>query len=390
MLKEYFKPVPLKLASGKLPNLRGTFYQVGPAWKKSEHPFDGQGYVKKVQFRGPNNLPLYQGAFVQTPLKKCKAFGGPLFSLDGLYNPANTSITCWGGKLLCFFDGGAPYELDKETLHTKGRYLNFKDGWPLFDWGDCINSHFKIRNNHLVLMRLHYDLKMHTTVRFLEIDDTHSIRKKVELNIPNFLYAHDFACVGEYYILVHHPLDLDVTSKKGVAMSLTQLDKSSTLYMINRITGKVTQLIIKESLFISHFSKARQYGSKIYLEFISYSEYLKPPGHMTKLMFNITDGSYLLSKNTSQWMEFPSGDYALCGDAHPMEQLCKIDCEVIHKADVITEPIQCGQYVMAYSTTYDQTKLIVWYQNEIISQFELPEPLVPFGLHGTFIKSIEH
>lgn len=389
--KEYIKPVKLKLASGKLPNLRGTFYQVGPAWKKDEHPFDGQGYVKKVVFRGPNKAPLYQGAFVKTPPKNCKAFGGPLFSLDGLHNPANTSIAFWGGKILCFFDGGAPYVLDEADLHTTGRYLNFKDGWPLFDWGDCINSHYKIRNDRLVLMRLHYDLKMNTAVRFIEIDQTHKIRKKVDMTIPDFLYMHDFACVGEYYIVVHHPLDIDFKSQKGIAMSLIQQsNKPSILYIVNRQTGKVTQLPIKEPMFISHFSKSRKYDSKLFFEFISYSEYLKPPGHMTKLLVDMRDGSYLLSKNTSQWMEFPHGDYALCGDEHPMENLCKIDSEVIHHADVITEPVQHGNYVMAYSTTNDHTKLIVWYQNEIICELNLPDRQVPMGLHGTFVKSTKH
>ena len=384
-MKEYIQPVPLKIASGRLPKLRGTFYQVGPVWKKHEHPFDGQGYVKKVVFRGPDKPPLYQGAFVKTPDKSCKAFGGPLFSLDGLHNPANTSITNWGDKLLCFFDGGAPYELDETTLHTKGRYLNFKDGWPLFDWGDCINSHYKIRNDRLVLMRLHYDLKMHTLVSFIEIDERHAIRKRVNLKIADFLYARDFACVGEYYILFHHPLDLDLNSEKGIAMSLCQNKaKSSTMYIINRLSGKITQLAIKEPIFISHFSKARQYGTKLYLQFISYSEYLRPPGHLTKILLDMQDKSYIISKNTSQWIEFPSGDYALCGEQHPMEQLCKMECEVIHCADVITEPIQSGKYVMAYSTKQDQTKLIVWYQNEIICELFLPDSHVPYGIHGSF------
>ena len=37
-------------------------------------------------------------------------------------NVANTSVLRWGGRLLCLWEGGMPYELDPDTLETLGPF----------------------------------------------------------------------------------------------------------------------------------------------------------------------------------------------------------------------------------------------------------------------------
>lgn len=35
-------------------------------------------------------------------------------------NVANTSVVWWGGRLLCLWEGGEPYEIDPQSLDTIG------------------------------------------------------------------------------------------------------------------------------------------------------------------------------------------------------------------------------------------------------------------------------
>jgi 9-cis-beta-carotene 9',10'-cleaving dioxygenase len=35
-------------------------------------------------------------------------------------NVANTSVVQWGGRLLCLWEGGEPYEIDPQSLDTIG------------------------------------------------------------------------------------------------------------------------------------------------------------------------------------------------------------------------------------------------------------------------------
>lgn len=37
-------------------------------------------------------------------------------------NVANTSVLRWGGRLLCLWEGGQPYEVDPRTLETVGPF----------------------------------------------------------------------------------------------------------------------------------------------------------------------------------------------------------------------------------------------------------------------------
>ncbi|KAM7276823.1 hypothetical protein ACFE04_018689 [Oxalis oulophora] len=51
-------------------------------------------------------------------LKNGKRFG----NTKVMKNVANTSVLKWGGKLLCLWEGGEPYEIQSETLDTVGKF----------------------------------------------------------------------------------------------------------------------------------------------------------------------------------------------------------------------------------------------------------------------------
>ncbi len=126
--------------SGAVPSwLRGTYYINGPARfqhgnLRYKHWLDGDGMVCSVQFR--DESIRFTNRFVRTP-KFCEeeAAGVPIYRAFGtgfpgdklrrglmLEPPVNVSVYKFAGTLLAFGEQSLPYELDAETLETRGEY----------------------------------------------------------------------------------------------------------------------------------------------------------------------------------------------------------------------------------------------------------------------------
>lgn len=126
--------------SGKWPaELRGTLYRNGPAQHevagyRYRHLFDGDGMVQGY-FMGPEGVS-HKGKLVQTyKLAAERKAGRPLYSsfasdlpdpapvtsADAV-NVANISVLHHHGKLLALWEAGSPWEMDAQTLDTKGVY----------------------------------------------------------------------------------------------------------------------------------------------------------------------------------------------------------------------------------------------------------------------------
>ncbi|KAI5011489.1 hypothetical protein ZWY2020_013626 [Hordeum vulgare] len=120
----------------------GTYYLAGPGMFSDDHgstvhPLDGHGYLRSFRFH-PGDGVHYAARYVETAAKtEEKGDGaswrfthrGPFSVLQGghrvgnvkvMKNVANTSVLWWGGRLLCLWEGGMPYELDPKTLETVG------------------------------------------------------------------------------------------------------------------------------------------------------------------------------------------------------------------------------------------------------------------------------
>jgi all-trans-8'-apo-beta-carotenal 15,15'-oxygenase len=131
---------------GKLPvEFRGRFYRNGPSNfergnERYQHWFDGDGMVQQFSFDGKR--VSHRGRFVQTNKYKAEQEAGrflvPAFGTgirpqtrvtgpDSL-NTANTNAIEHGGRILAMWEGGSAFELDRETLETKGA-VTWKSGW---------------------------------------------------------------------------------------------------------------------------------------------------------------------------------------------------------------------------------------------------------------------
>lgn len=140
-------PVALLVTEGAIPPdfPAGTYYLTGPGIFTDDHgstvhPLDGHGYLRAFRF-GADGAARYSARFVETAAKREEhdapraswrfTHRGPFSVLQGgarvgnvkvMKNVANTSVLRWGGRVLCLWEGGEPYELDPRTLETVGPF----------------------------------------------------------------------------------------------------------------------------------------------------------------------------------------------------------------------------------------------------------------------------
>ncbi|OEL17823.1 Carotenoid cleavage dioxygenase 7, chloroplastic [Dichanthelium oligosanthes] len=140
-------PVALRVTEGTVPPdfPAGTYYLAGPGMFTDDHgstvhPLDGHGYLRAFRFDGGGSA-RYSARYVETAAKREEydaggaswrfTHRGPFSVLQGgtqvgnvkvMKNVANTSVLRWGGRVLCLWEGGEPYELDPRTLETLGPF----------------------------------------------------------------------------------------------------------------------------------------------------------------------------------------------------------------------------------------------------------------------------
>ncbi|TVU14977.1 hypothetical protein EJB05_38474, partial [Eragrostis curvula] len=144
-------PVTLRVVEGAVPPdfPAGTYYLAGPGMFTDDHgstvhPLDGHGYLRAFHFDADCAVH-YSARYVETAAKREEhhrageeeastwrfTHRGPFSVLQGgrrvgnvkvMKNVANTSVLRWGGRLLCLWEGGEPYELHPRTLQTLGPF----------------------------------------------------------------------------------------------------------------------------------------------------------------------------------------------------------------------------------------------------------------------------
>ncbi|KAM5554711.1 hypothetical protein ABKV19_022895 [Rosa sericea] len=151
------EPVTLQVVDGAVPKdfPSGTYYLAGPGIFRDDHgstmhPFDGHGYLRAFTFDGVNGDKFsvkFMARYVNTeakveehdPVTNTWRFrhrglfsvlkrGEKVWNTKVMKNVANTSVLSWGGRLLCLWDGGEPYEIEPERLDTIGK-VKLMDEW---------------------------------------------------------------------------------------------------------------------------------------------------------------------------------------------------------------------------------------------------------------------
>ncbi|XP_021903305.1 carotenoid cleavage dioxygenase 7, chloroplastic [Carica papaya] len=299
------KPVTLRVVDGAVPSgfPSGTYYLAGPGlftddYGSTVHPLDGHGYLRAFGFNGLTKEVKFMAKYVKTeaqveehdPVTDTWRFThrGPFSVLKGgkrfgntkvMKNVANTSVLGWGGRLLCFWEGGDPYEMESGTLDTLHRF-DVMDGCDsLLDsrkhgrndhvWDVAASllkpilygvfkmppkrllSHYKIdagRSRLLTMSCNAEDMLLPcSNFTFYEYDSDFKLLQRQEFSIPDHLMIHDWAFTDTYYILFANRVKLDLTgSMKALcglspmisALSLNPSKPTSPIYLLPRFPNR--------------------------------------------------------------------------------------------------------------------------------------------------------
>ncbi|KAM7276233.1 hypothetical protein ACFE04_018099 [Oxalis oulophora] len=283
------QPINLRVIEGAIPSdfPQGTYYLTGPGlftddYGSTVHPLDGHGYLRAFTFDGNKDVE-FMAKYVKTDaqveehdpitdtwrfthrgpfsvLKNGKRFG----NTKVMKNVANTNVLKWGGKLLCLWEGGEPYEIESETLDTVGKFDMIKiddcDQTKLLEgkynnndavtldmdiWGLAARllkpilhgifnmpakrllSHYKLdaQRNRLLTMSCNAEdmLLPRSNFVFYEFDSNFKLLQKREFEISDHLMLHDWAFTDSYYILFSNRVKLDVVGSIGAVCGLSPM-----------------------------------------------------------------------------------------------------------------------------------------------------------------------
>ncbi|EHA8589153.1 carotenoid cleavage dioxygenase 7, chloroplastic [Cocos nucifera] len=311
---ESAKPVPLRLVAGSVPAdfPVGTYYLAGPGVFTDDHgstvhPLDGHGYLRAFSFAGDGGTVLYSARFVETQAKREEreegtgrwrfTHRGPFSVLRGgkrvgnvkvMKNVANTSVLRWGGRLMCLWEGGDPYEIDPRSLDTVGpvdlvgqerhdgdrpandRRWELAGAWDVAGLGVDVAAHFlkpvlrgvfnmppkrmlahyKIdpKRNRLLLLSCNAEdmLLPRSNFTFYEFDCNFELKQKKEFVISDHMMIHDWAFTDSHYVLLGNRIKLDVPGSllalSGLypmitALSVNPSRQSTPVYLLPRFSG---------------------------------------------------------------------------------------------------------------------------------------------------------
>lgn len=259
------------------------------------HPLDGHGYLRAFVFEKKKKEVIFMAKYVKTEAKMEEhdpvtdtwrfTHRGPFSVLKGgkklgntkvMKNVANTSVLRWGGRLLCLWEGGDPYEIRPENLDTVGKFVAVHDGverdspshggpYGAGFWRFAAEllkpvlygvfkmppkrllSHYKLdaqRNRLLIMSCNAEDMLLPTShFTFYEFDSNFKLLEKKELVIEDHLMIHDWAFTDTHYILFANRIKLDVIGAMGAvsgiypmisALSVNPSKPTSPIYLIPR------------------------------------------------------------------------------------------------------------------------------------------------------------
>lgn len=292
----------LELVQGKLPEgLEGAWYRAGPdrqyAPMLGDDVFiDGEGMAHMFRFKG--GQVDYVSRWVRTArfLAQEKARRG-LFgkyrnrytndpSVEGVSNgAANTTAVFHAGKLLVLKEDDLPYELDPDTLETRGQHDY--DGQVS---AVSMSAHPKVDTVRDALYTFSYQARGDATtdIVFYEIDGQGRVADEIWFNMPYAACVHDFAVTEDYAIFPFFPLITDLDHiKAGGTYYQWHPDKETVVAVVKR-GGTAEDIRWFRGLATSagHMMNAYQDGSKIHLDLCLYEGncfpfFLTPQGEET-------------------------------------------------------------------------------------------------------------
>jgi len=252
------------IIEGEIPtSLRGVFMRNGPnpQFKPDEHygyPFDGTGMLHAIYIE--DGRAQYRNRWVLTKeLAEERAAGRRIynssFSAPPHANLVNTNIVHHAGRYLALYEGGTPYEVDRE-LNTAG----------LFDYGGklpgVMSAHPKVDPLSGELLSVQYDLDTGDLL-YLRVDKTGNPDRIVPFHSPWPAMVHDIAITQSHVLAFICPLVFDF-SKKGPPANW-EPERGAMVALIPRDARVADDIkwIKAPAFFHWHIANAWEEGSRI-------------------------------------------------------------------------------------------------------------------------------
>jgi carotenoid cleavage dioxygenase-like enzyme len=200
---------------GSIPNaLDGTFYRVGGDWMyppkfHDDSPFAADGYASMFRFR--HGSVNFRGRYIRTPRylanaeAKRQLFGyyrNPFTddpSVQGVSGTvANTNIVHHAGRLLALKEDAQPYELDPDTLETRGAF-DFGGGYA----APTFTAHPKVDAVTGEMVTYGYEAEglASNAIWIYTIDRDGKVTSERRIRAPYLSMVHDIA-ISEKHILI--------------------------------------------------------------------------------------------------------------------------------------------------------------------------------------------
>ncbi|WP_233808796.1 carotenoid oxygenase family protein [Paraburkholderia sp. HP33-1] len=263
------------------PEIRGTWFRCGP---DPQYPpktgddiyINGDGMMSAFRFE--NGHIDYKTRYVRT--ERLVAERAARRSLFGLYrNPftddpeaagkdrtsANTSAFWHGGRLFALKEDGLPYELDAQTLDTKGRW----------DFGGelrslTVTAHPKVdpETGEWLFFGYEADGLASTKVAFCTADAKGRLTREEWFDVPYTSMLHDFAVTRDYVIFPVFPCAADLERMKAGGTHWAWDRSLDTWVGIMPRKGSVKDLrwFRQPACFAFHVANAFNEGPKVHVD----------------------------------------------------------------------------------------------------------------------------
>lgn len=339
--------LPIERIDGELPRgLAGTYYLSGPArfaagGLRYRNWLDGDGMVIAARFdAGDPGTPRIrvQQRFVQTAkLTAERAEGNALFRTFGtrfagdrlvhgvtVASPVNLSAWPFAGKLLAFGEQGQPWELDPESLATRGpgTFGGAVTAATPFSGHPKVDPH----TGELVTFGVSFAPQEPTLFLFrFAPDGALALRAKQRLPYPASI--HDFALSSHHAVFHVAPHLLDLGALRGGSTVLEALswrpELGSRLIVLRREDGALAADVALSNRYCLHLLNAWDDGARLTVDLVEldrpvYSDYhelpdlfVDPPlGRAVRYVVDLATGA-LLSRRATRDLgtpDFPTLD----------------------------------------------------------------------------------
>lgn len=266
---------------GQIPaDLDGALFRTGsnPKFKPRNtdryHWFEGDGMVYAVYLR--DGKAAYRNRYVMTDALKVEIEAGEaVYSgfVNGGTTPAlpagappmknvpNTNVGVLADRLLVFFEGGLPHQMNPQSLETFGTY-DFNGDVPF-----TCTAHYKIdpdTGNMLFYSYMGNQITWYEADAHGQILDSHSF----STSAPSMF--HDFAVSKNYAIFFVTPglfLAPNIgQGKPGLVWDPTATNDGVEIVTMHRTTHEVRTYRVDETFFPTHFFNAYEKGTELVIE----------------------------------------------------------------------------------------------------------------------------